>query len=82
MPARAMTPVRITVWRPALPSGRMEAWAAASIDGIWTYTRIEDDGTPWSVEHIPSAADCGLFGTISKARRATFDGSALAGAKL
>lgn len=76
-----MTRVRITVRRPSLPSGRMEAWGAASIDGNWTYTRVEDDGTPWSVDHIPSGTDCGLFGSLDKAKRTTFDGSALPGAK-
>ena len=76
-----LTPVTITERHPSFRSGRMEAWAAVSRDGDWAYSRVEDDGTPWSVEYVPAGTDCGLFASLPKARRATADGSALASAE-
>lgn len=74
---RPMTPVIITSRHPALSTGRTEIWSAVSADGAWIYNRIEETGTPWAVEHLPTSTDCGLFPSLPKARRATADGSAL-----
>lgn len=37
-----------------LRTRRMEIWEATSADGNWTYIRIEDVGTSWSVQHNPT----------------------------
>lgn len=74
---RPMTPVVITERHPAFRTGRTEIWAAVSKDGDWIYNRIEEGGTPWAVEHVPTSTDCGLFSSLPKARRATADRSAL-----
>ena len=78
---RKLTPVTVTGRHPAFRSGRSEIWSAVSTDGDYTYNRIEDTGTPWAVEHVPTGTDCGLFSSLPKARRATADGSALAAVK-
>lgn len=75
------TPVRITRRHPSIRTGRLEAWEAVSVDGDYTYVRIEDTGTPWAVEHVPTRTDCGLWPSLPKARRATAGGSALAAAR-
>jgi len=76
-----LTPVEITEQHPSFRTGRTEAWAAVSKDGEYAFTRVEDTGTPWTVEHLPTGTDCGLFSSLPKARRATADGSALASAE-
>lgn len=45
-----------------------EAWAAVSVDGLWTFERIEDTGTPWLVQHRDFPGWSITFGTLSKAR--------------
>jgi hypothetical protein len=65
-----MTPVEVTSRRPAFRSGRLEVWAARSTDGLWTYQRAEDAGTPWVVTHVPTG-HWDLFGSLPRARRFT-----------
>ena len=77
-PRRVLTPADVTARFPSFRSGRREAWSAASRDGVWTYERIEDTGTPWDVTHIPTGISAGWYGTLTAARAATADGSALA----
>lgn len=73
------TPVEITARYPRPGGGRVEAWAARSRDGVWTYGREELPGTPWIVQHLPTGRDVPVwFATLEAARWATADGSALA----
>jgi hypothetical protein len=76
-PRRTLTPVDITASSPAFRSGRTEARAAKSLDGVWAYLRIEIGGTPWEVQHLPSGTAGDWYGTLDDARAATADGSAL-----
>ena len=77
-PRRTLTPVDITARFPSFNSGRLENWAARSRDGVWKYERIEDIGPPWTVIHVPTGTEGGYYGTLTAARAATADGSALA----
>jgi hypothetical protein len=77
-PRRELTPADVTARFPAFRSGRVEAWAAASRDGVWKYERIEDTGTLWTVIHVPTGIEGDYYGTLTAAREATADGSALA----
>jgi len=76
-PRRELTPVDITARFPAFRSGRLENWSAASRDGVWKYERLEDAGTPWSVVHVPTGTEGSWYGTLTAAREATANGSAL-----
>jgi len=77
-PRRTLTPVSITRRYPAFRSGRVENWAAESTDGIWRYERMEIAGTPWVAVHIPTGTEGNWYGTLTAAREATANGSALA----
>jgi hypothetical protein len=77
-PRRDLTPVDITARFPAFRSGVLEAWSALSRDGVWKYERLEISGTPWQVTHVPTGIDADWYGTLTAARAATADGSALA----
>jgi hypothetical protein len=77
-PRRTLTPVDITSRFPSFRSGRLETWSAKSRDGLWAYERIEDTGTPWEITHVPSGLCTDWYGTLSAARAATANGSALA----
>ena len=75
---RELTPADVTKRFPSFRSGRLEAWAAESRDGIWRYARLEIGGTPWVAIHIPTETEGPWFGTLTAARAATADGSAMA----
>jgi hypothetical protein len=77
-PRRTLTPVNITARFPSFNGRRLETWSAASRDGLWTYERIEDTGTPWEATHVPTGISSDWYGTLGAARAATADGSALA----
>ena len=77
-PRRILTPADVTRRYPAFRLGRLEAWAAVSRDGVWEYERLESSGTPWEVTPFRSGASGGWYGTLTPARAATADGSALA----
>ena len=77
-PRRTLTPVTVTSRFPSFSGRRVEAWSAKSDDGVWTYERIEDTGTPWEATHVPTGICTDWYGTLSAARAATADGSALA----
>lgn len=76
-PRRILTPVTVTRRLPSFRSGRIENWAAVSADGVWKYERLELAGTPWQVEHAPTGILGDWHGTLTAARAATADGSAL-----
>ena len=75
---RVLTPVTVTSRYPSFNGGRVENWSAASADGTWKYERVEDTGTLWQVEHVPSGTIGDWYGSLPKARAATADGRALA----
>lgn len=77
-PRRELTPVDITARFPSFRTGRLETWSAKSRDGLWTYERIEDTGTPWEITHAPTGISTDWHGTLGAARAATANGSALA----
>jgi hypothetical protein len=77
-PRRVLTPVTITSRYPSFSGRRMENWSAVSADGTWKYERIEDTGTPWEAVHVPTGLSTDWYGTLTAARAATADGSALA----
>lgn len=79
--AARLTPVTVTARYRSPRTGRMEIWGARSEDGTYAYQRIEDTGTDWTVEHVPTATDCGLWSSLPNARRATASGEALAAVK-
>jgi|HubBroStandDraft_6_1064221.scaffolds.fasta_scaffold66720_5 hypothetical protein len=76
---RELTPADVTKRFPAFRSGRLEAWQAVSRDGVWRYDRLEISGTPWMVVHLPTETEGDWYGTLTAAREATANGSALAG---
>lgn len=76
-PHRNLTPADVTRSFPAFRSGRVEAWEAKSRDGVWEYRRLEISGTQWEVLHLPSGTAGDWYGTLTAARKATADGSAL-----
>jgi hypothetical protein len=75
---RELTPADVTRRFPSFRSGRMEAWAAESRDGIWRYARLEITGTPWVAVHLPTETEGDWYGTLTAARAATANGAALA----
>lgn len=77
-PRRTLTPADVTRRYRSFSGGRLEAWEARSRDGAWAYRRIEISGTPWEIEHLPTGTEGGWYGTLTAARAATADGSALA----
>lgn len=77
-PRRVLTPADVTRRYPSFRSGRMENWEARSRDGAWFYERLEISGTPWQVTHLPTETAGDWYGTLTAARAATADGSALA----
>lgn len=77
-PRRELTPATVTKRFPAFRSGRAEAWEAVSDDGTWCYSRLEISGTPWEVRHLPTGIAARWYGTLTAARAATADGSAVA----
>lgn len=77
-PRRVLTPADVTKRFPSFRSGQLEAWAAESRDGIWRYARLEISGTPWVVIHIPTGIEGNWHGTLTAAREATANGTALA----
>lgn len=77
MARRVLTPVTVTERYPTHRAARVQAWAAVSKDGLWTYNRIEDKGTPWLARYVPTGESV-LMPSLPKARAATADGSALA----
>lgn len=77
-PRRTLTPADVTRRYRSFRAGRLENWAAVSRDGVWKYERSEISGTPWAVIHVPSGIEADWYGTLTAARAATADGSALA----
>jgi len=73
---RYLTPVDITERYRSIRTGRMEACAARSRDGLWLYERLDMPGTPWRLVDAASRADCGWFGSLPKARAYTASGEA------
>ena len=78
MTRRTLTPVTVTErWPSFRKPDRLEIWQAKSRDGQWTYTRLDEPGTPWCVEHSSCDRIVMLASSLPRARRATADGSAL-----
>jgi hypothetical protein len=52
---------------------RRECWEAHSLDGIWSYHRLEEPGTPWVIRHEPTgyATVFELATTLDDARHDT-----------
>lgn len=79
----ALTPVKVTARHPNARTGRLEAWAAESVERddqdrpVWTYTRTEDSATTWEARHV-SHDQFHLAGSLKDARAATASGRALA----
>ena len=78
MTRRALIPVTVTERYPSPRTGRMEDWAARSADGAWLISRLEEPGTPWAIEHLSCERIVMLAGSLTKARRAISDGTAMA----
>lgn len=76
-PRRTLTPVDITARYPSFRTGRLENWSAVSRDAIWRFERFEIAGTPWITVHVPTGTEGPWHGTLTAARAATADGSAL-----
>ena len=76
-PRRTLTPVTVTKRFRSFRSGRLETGKAAPVTACG-YDRMEISGTPWDASHLPAGIAGGLYGTLSAARAATADGSALA----
>lgn len=77
-PPRVLTPADVTQRFPPFRGGRAQAWQAASRDGTWRYDRLEISGTPWVAVHLPTGTEGSWYGTLTAARAATADGTALA----
>jgi hypothetical protein len=65
-----MTPVDITDRAPHIRSGRVQVWGAKSRDGVWTYERTEEAGTPWVITHV-STGKSTYASSLPGARRST-----------
>lgn len=74
----ALTPVTVKLTGVNPATGFAEVWGADSDDGTWRFRRLEDDGTPWIAEHVPTDLCGGWYGTLAAARQAAEDGTALA----
>lgn len=68
---------RLSTTRPGTRVSDREIWEARSIDGTWTYERLEEEGTPWLVLHTPTGY-MDYFASLSKARRWTASDGAMA----
>lgn len=55
------------------PGGRHrpETWRARSVDGLWDYERIDDDGTLWTVAYRPTGQQRPGYFTLNEAREQT-----------
>jgi len=77
-PGIPMTQIKVTCSAPRMDphfpgiraSKGREIWGAESTDGIWTYERSEEPGTPWVVTHQPTG-HIEFFASLPKARRWT-----------
>ncbi|HEX4622308.1 MAG TPA: hypothetical protein VH208_12140, partial [Myxococcaceae bacterium] len=49
-----------------------ECWGARTADGVWSFERVEEPGTPWLIYHLPSLADGSYLGVV--ASETTLDG--------
>lgn len=66
-------PVRVTqrsprILRSGATTKHAEAWAAVSLDGLWTFEREDSPETPWIVRFLPCPGWYGLFSSLPKAR--------------
>jgi hypothetical protein len=81
-----MTKIKIIYSAPRMSSGhpgirasrRSEIWAAISCDGVWSYERSDEPGTPWIVTHEPTR-HVEYFASLPKARRWTASERAIPG---
>lgn len=48
---------------------RRECWEATSDDGVWSFQRLEERGTPWLLVHLPTGNQLGLFRNLDIATR-------------
>lgn len=77
MTALARVERRETFTRPVSDPGgatRPEIWAACSADDLWSYHRIDDEGTPWLIVYRPTGQQVVPYGTLAAAREATAGG--------
>jgi len=65
-----MTTIDITDRATHLRSGRVQIWGARSRDGVWTYERTEERGTPWVITHTPTGKST-YASSLPSARRST-----------
>jgi hypothetical protein len=76
----SLTPARITERHRSQWTGKLEVWAAVSVemgeDGkpLWTYERIEDGSSAWEARRSGRLAV--TAGSLRSARISTADGSA------
>ncbi len=70
------TPVTVTEQHTNPRTGKVEVWAAVSVDGQWQYNRLELTGTPWDTIYVPTGQGY-WFGSLPEARAATASGLAL-----
>lgn len=76
-PGILLTEIRITEKRPNFRGKRLEVWAAVSLDGLWSFTRTDEPGTPWSVERTGYDGFV-LTGSLLSGQQITANGYALA----
>lgn len=76
-PRRTLTPVDVTRRYRSFSSGQMEDWQAVSRDGVWRYDRLEIARTPWMAVHLPTSTEGDWYSSLTTARAATANGSAL-----
>jgi hypothetical protein len=78
-----LTPVRTeqreTFVNPVTEPGgrkRLEVWHAASVDGSWSYERVDDHdaGTPWTVTYAPTGQTREGYPLLDDAREDTASG--------
>lgn len=59
-----------------------ECWGAKTADGVWSFVRFDEPGTPWGVYHEPSRVDgsyplpVSLEGSLEGCRWAVASGAA------
>lgn len=74
---RVLAPVRITESYLNPVTGRIEAWAAVTPDGLWNLHRLPVDGTPWEAE-LAATGETEWCASLPEAQEGIADGSVLA----
>jgi hypothetical protein len=63
-----LAPIRTGAYHQSARTGRQECWEAETLDGQWTFVRMEETGTPWLIYHAGESTPQTICGTLRTCR--------------